>query len=199
MAAYAKMDPLEFRLKNTSNVRMRRVLQAAAERAGYKGAVGPSGRGYGIACGIDAGSYVAEIAEIKIESGNNVKVKRIVAVQDMGISINPDGSKMQMEGCIMMGLGYSLSEDIRFKGGQIFTTNFHNYRVPRFSWLPEIDATLLKNDELAPQGGGEPAIVPVGAAIANAIFDAIGVRVFQMPITAERISKASKGSVPKAI
>jgi nicotinate dehydrogenase subunit B len=198
MAAHVKVDPLEFRLKNTSDVRMRGVLQAVAERAGYKGSVGPSGRGIGIACGIDAGSYVAEIAEIKIESGNSVKVKRIVAVQDMGISINPNGSVMQMEGCIMMGLGYSLSEDISFKGGQIFTTNFHNYRVPRFSWLPEINATLLKNDELAPQGGGEPAIVPVGAAIANAIFDAIGVRVFQMPMTADRINKASRGAVPKA-
>jgi nicotinate dehydrogenase subunit B len=191
MAAKLKMDPLEFRLKNLSDARMRRVLEVAAQRFGYKPAVGPSGRGYGIACGIDAGSYIAEIAEVKVDKGN-VKVKRIFAAQDMGISVNPEGSRMQMEGCIMMGLGYALSEDISFKGGQIFTTNFHNYKVPRFSWLPEIDAFIVKNDELAPQGGGEPAIVPVGGAIANAIFDAIGVRVLQMPMTQERINSAAK-------
>ena len=112
----------------------------------------------------------------------------------MGVSINPEGSLMQMEGCIMMGLGYALSEDISFKGGRLFTTNFHNYEVPKFSWLPEIDAFLVKNDSLAPQGGGEPAIVPVGGAIANAIFDAIGVRVFQMPMTPERINKAKSSA-----
>ncbi len=191
MAAKLKMDPLEFRLKNTSEPRVRRVLEMAAKSFGYTGAVSPSGRGFGIAVGLDAGSYVAEIVEVKVDKGK-VRVKRIVAVQDMGISVNPEGSKMQMEGCIMMGLGYALSEDIHFKGGQLLTTNFHNYSVPRFSWLPEIEAILVKNDELDPQGGGEPAIVPVGAAIANAVFDAIGVRVFQMPLTAERINAAAQ-------
>jgi nicotinate dehydrogenase subunit B len=192
MAAKLKIDPLEFRLKNLSDARMKRVLEEAAKRFGYKSAVSPSGRGYGIACGIDAGSYIVEIAEVKVDNGK-VKVKRIVAAQEMGISVNPLGSIMQIEGCIMMGLGYSLAEDISFKGGQLFTKNFNNYDVPKFSWLPEIDAFLVKNDELAPQGGGEPGIVPVGGAIANAIFDAIGVRVFQMPMTPERI-KAAKGA-----
>ena len=108
----------------------------------------------------------------------------------MGICVNTKGALMQMEGCIMMGLGYTLTEDISFKGGKIFTTNFHNYKIPRFSMLPEIDAFLIKNDALEPQGGGEPAIVPVGAAVANALFDLDGVRVFQMPLTAERIKAA---------
>jgi CO/xanthine dehydrogenase Mo-binding subunit len=191
MAAHAKADPLEFRLRNTSDARMRRVLQTAAERFGYKASPGPSGRGYGIACAIDAGAYVAEIAEVKMDSGK-VKVQRIVAVQDMGVVINPEGARMQMEGCIMMGLGYSLSEDIDFKGGRIFTSNFHNYSIPRFSWLPDIDAFLIRNDQLTAQGGGEPAIAPVGGAIANAIFDLAGVRLFQMPMTPERINKAQK-------
>ncbi len=191
MAAKLKMDPLEFRLKNTSDKRMRSVLETAAKRFGYKPAVGPSGRGIGIGCGIDAETYVAEIAEIQIVGGK-VQVKRIVAAQDMGIVINPEGAKMQMEGCIMMGLGYTLAEEINFKGGRIFTTNFGGYKVPRFSWLPEIDAVLVKNDELSPKGGGEPPVVAVGAAVANAIFDATGARVFQMPFTPERISKALK-------
>jgi nicotinate dehydrogenase subunit B len=192
MAAKLKVDPLEFRLKNTSDARMRRVLEETAKRFGYKGAVSPSGRGFGIACAIDAGSYVAEFAEVKIDNGK-VKVKRIVAAQEMGISVNPLGSIMQVEGCIMMGLGYALAEDISFKGGTLFTKNFNNYDVPKFSWLPEIDAFIVKNDELAPQGGGEPGICPVGGAIANAIFDAIGVRVFHMPMTPERI-KAAKSA-----
>jgi nicotinate dehydrogenase subunit B len=192
MAAKLKVDPLEFRLKNTSDARMRRVLEAAAQRFGYKPAVSPSRRGIGIACGIDAESYVAQIAEVKLDPSNNVTVKRIVCAQDMGVSVNPEGSKMQIEGCIMMGLGYTLTEDIQFKGGDILTKNFDSYIMPRFSQLPEIDAFLVKNDELPPKGGGEPAIVPVGGAVANAIFDAVGARVFQMPMTAERISKARK-------
>jgi CO/xanthine dehydrogenase Mo-binding subunit len=126
-----------------------------------------------------------------VEKGS-VKVKRVFAAQEMGICVNPQGAQMQMEGCIMMGLGYTLWEDISFKGGQIFTSNFHNYKIPRFSWLPEIDAFIVKNDELAPQGGGEPAVVPVGGAVANAIFDAVGARVFQMPMTPERIAAAPK-------
>ena len=194
MAAKLKVDPLEFRLKNTSDPRLRRVLEAAAQRFGYKSAVGPSGRGIGIACGLDAETYVAQIAEVKLDKSNNVTVKRIVCAQDMGVVINPEGAKMQIEGCIMMGLGYTLAEDIRFKGGKILTTNFDDYTMPRFSWLPEIDAFLIKNDELTAKGGGEPGIVAVGGAVANAIFDAVGARVVQMPLTPERISKALKGT-----
>jgi nicotinate dehydrogenase subunit B len=190
MAAELKMDPLEFRLKNTSNPQMRRALESVAQRFGYKPAPAPSRRGIGIACGIDDYTFVAEIAEVTVDKGN-VKVKRVFATQDMGISVNPEGSKMQMEGCIMMGLGYTLSEDISYKGTRLFTTNFHNYKIPRFSWLPQIDAFVIKNDE-APKGGGEPAIIPVGGAVANAIYDAIGARLFQMPMTPERINNAPK-------
>lgn len=193
MAAKAKIDPLEFRLNNTSDKRMQSVLQAAAERFGWKKAAIPSGRGYGVACGIDAGTYVAIMAEVKVnKASGNVKVKRIVCAQEMGIVVNPDGAKMQMEGCITMGLGYTLSEDIHFKGGELFTKNFDTYELPRFSWLPEIETILVKNDALLPQGGGEPAIVPIGAVLADAIYDAIGVRLYQMPMTAERIKEALK-------
>lgn len=193
MAAKAKMDPLEFRWHNTSDARMRRALQTVAERFGWKKAVAPSGRGVGIACGIDAGTYVAEIAEVAVDRATGqVKVKRIVCAQDMGLVINPDGAQMQIEGCLMMGLGYALTEEIRFKGGQLLTTNFDTYQIPRFSMMPQIETVLIKNDELAPQGGGEPAIVPVGAAIANAIFDATGARLFEMPMTPDRVREALK-------
>ena len=192
MAAKIKMDPLEFRLKNTSDKRARAVLEAAAERFGYKPAPAPSGRGIGMAVGIDADSYVAEIAEIQLDAQGGIVVKRVVAAQDMGIVINPMGAVMQMEGCIMMGLGYTLTEDLQFRGGKILSTNFHNYRVPRFSMLPKIEAFTIKNDELDPKGGGEPAICPIGGAVANALFDLIGARVFRMPITPERIKAARK-------
>jgi nicotinate dehydrogenase subunit B len=191
MAAKAKVDPLEFRLNNTSDKRMRGVLEVAAGRFGWKKAVAPSRRGVGVACGIDAGTYVAVMAEVKVDAATgNVKVGRVVCTQDMGVVINPDGAKMQMEGCLMMGLGYTLSEEVRFDGGRIHTKNFDTYEVPRFSGMPEIETVLVKNDELTPQGGGEPAIVPVGAVVANAIFDATGARLFEMPMTAERVKKA---------
>ena len=197
MAAAARVDPLEFRLKNTSDARMRRVLEAAAGRFGWKKGVAPSRRGVGVACGMDAGTYVALIADVKVDAGTGrVKVARLVCAQDMGVVINPDGAKMQMEGNLMMGLGYTLSEDVRFNGGRILTRNFDTYEVPRFSVMPEIETVLVKNDELSPQGGGEPAIVPVGAAVANAIFDATGARLFQMPMTPERVKEAIAAARP---
>jgi nicotinate dehydrogenase subunit B len=192
MAAKIKADPVEFRLRNLTDKRMRNVLQAAAERFGWTKAPGPSGRGYGIGCAIDAGAYVAMIVEVKVDKkSGSIKVARIVCTQEMGTVINPNGALMQMEGAITMGLGYTLSEEVSFKGGEIFTSNFDTYELPRFSWLPKIEAVLIPNDDLPPQGGGEPAIVPVGAAVANAIFDAIGVRLFQLPLTPERIRSAA--------
>ena len=191
MAAKATVDPLEFRLNNTSDRRMRGVLEAAAGRFGWKKAAGPSGRGVGVACGIDAGTYVALMAEVNVDAATGrVRVGRIVCAQDMGVVINPDGAAMQMEGCIMMGLGYTLTEEVRFDGGRILTKNFDTYELPRFSGMPEIQTVLVKNDELAPQGGGEPALVPVGAVIANAIFDATGARLFEMPFTPPRVKEA---------
>ena len=191
MAAKAGVDPLEFRLNNTSDKRMRSVLEAAAARFGWKKAVGPSGRGIGIACGIDAGTYVALMAEVKVDPATGkVTVARVVCAQEMGIVINPDGATMQVEGCIMMGLGYTLSEEVRFRGGRILTRNFDTYEIPRFSGMPVLETVLVKNDELTPQGGGEPAIVPVGAVVANAIFDATGARLFEMPFTPARVKEA---------
>ena len=194
MAAKAKMDPLEFRLNNLNDAahpRMRVVLQAAADQFGWKKAVAPSGRGYGIACGIDSESYVAEIAEVAVNKATGVvTVKRVVCAQDMGFVINPEGAKSQIEGCIMMSLGYTLSEDINFKGGEILTNNFDTYELPRFSQLPQIETVLVKNDQLSPKGGGEPAIIALGGAVANAIFDATGARLFEFPMTPQQVKQA---------
>ncbi len=106
--------------------------------------------------------------------------------------INPWGAKMQMSGCVTMGLGYVLSEELKFSGGDILDRNFDTYELPRFVAVPHIETVLIKNDDLAPQGGGEPAIVPMGAVIANAVFDATGVRMYRLPMTPERVLTALK-------
>jgi CO/xanthine dehydrogenase Mo-binding subunit len=191
MASAAGADPLEFRLRHLTDPRMRSVLQAAADAFGWKAAAAPSGRGYGLACSIDAGTYVATMAEVKVDPATGkVKVQRVVCAQDMGIVVNPDGAKMQMEGAITMGLGYALTEELRFRGGEILDRNFDTYGIPRFSWVPRIETVLVKNDDVAPQGGGEPAITPTGAVIANAVFDAAGARIFRLPVTPERLRQA---------
>lgn len=193
MAAAAKIDPLEFRLRNASDARLRRVLKTAAEAFGWKAAPGPSGQGRAIAAGLDAGTYCALAAEVAVDRATGaITVKRVVAAQDMGIVINPEGAKMQMEGCITMGLGYVLSEELNFKGGEIVDRNFDTYELPRFAAVPHIETLLISNDELSPQGGGEPAIVPMGAVIANAVFDATGVRMFRLPMTPARVLAAIK-------
>jgi nicotinate dehydrogenase subunit B len=121
----------------------------------------------------------------------NVQVKRVVHAQDMGLVINPEGATQQVEGSIIMGLGYALREEMHFKNGEILDLNFDTYQIPRFSWTPKIETVLIKEDS-PPQGGGEPAIVCVGAVIANAVFDAVGARVYQFPMTPERILAAMK-------
>jgi nicotinate dehydrogenase subunit B len=191
MAAGAGIDPVEFRLNNLSDTRMVRVLKAAADRFGWTPAKAPSKRGYGVACGIDAGTYVAAIAEVDVDAAKGtVQVKRVVCAQDMGVVINPEGATIQMEGCITMGLGYALTEEVHFKGGRVLDTNYDTYEIPRFSWVPKIETVLIENNETAPQGGGEPAIILMGALIANAIHDATGARLFQLPMTPNRVKTA---------
>jgi len=195
MAAAAGIDPIEFRLRNTNDRRLRSVLEAAAEAYGWESTPSPSGRGLGVACGIDAGTYVAHIAEVVVDrTTGRVQVKRVVCAQDMGIVVNPDGAKMQMEGCITMGLGYAFRENLRFRGGEILDRNFDTYEIPRFSWVPKIETVLVENDGLDPQGGGEPAIICMGAVIANAIFDATDARLFHLPMTPERVLEALAAS-----
>ncbi len=190
MAAAAGTDPLEFRLRNTSDARMLAVLRAVRDAAGWQAGAAPhrTGRGRGLACGIDAGSYVAHVAEVAVDRATGaVRVERVVVAQEMGIVVNPDGAKMQIESCVTMGLGYALSEEVRFAGGRIDSANFDTYQLPRFSWVPSIETVLVPNDALAPQGGGEPAIIVMGAVIANAIFDATGARLLRTPMTPERV------------
>jgi isoquinoline 1-oxidoreductase len=193
MASAAGIDPLEFRLKNLKDEKMIACLKAVADKFGYVPGKSPGGRGIGVACGSDAGSWVAHMAEVKVDKNTGkVKVVRIAVAQDMGLCVNPQGALIQMEGCITMGLGYTLSEEVQFEGGNIVNRNFDTYEIPRFSWLPEMDCVILDRKDKPPKGGGEPAIIAIGAVVANAIFDATGARLYRMPMTPARVLEALK-------
>jgi isoquinoline 1-oxidoreductase len=193
MAHKAGLDPLSFRLKNLTDKRMIRVLEKAAEQFGHSFSPGPSGSGFGIACTNYLNTYVSTMAEVEVDKKTgHVRVKRIVCAQDMGEIINPLGARLQIEGGLIMGLGYCLSEEIEFTGGQVLTENFDTYEMTKFSWVPKIEAVLVENVDLAPQGCGEPSITTAGAVIANAVFDAIGVRLYTLPMTPRRILNALK-------
>jgi isoquinoline 1-oxidoreductase len=166
-------------------------LKAAADKFGHSFEKGPSGKGYGIACTNYLNSYVATIAQVSVDkSKGQVAVERMVCAQDMGEIINPLGATIQIEGGLIMGLGYALSEEIMFEGGRILSENFSDYEITRFSGTPEIDVVFIDNPQLAPQGCGEPAITTTGAVIANAIYDSIGARLYTLPMTASRIKEA---------
>jgi nicotinate dehydrogenase subunit B len=191
LAEAAGLDPLAFRLKNLANDRMKRVVDAAAARFGHAFAKAPTGRGYGVAITDYLNTYVATMAEVEVDKAKGaVRALRVVCAQDTGEVINPEGARMQIEGCVTMGLGYCFTEEVRFRNGQVLVENFDAYEVPRFSWLPKIEVVLVDDPGLAPQGCGEPAVTVMGAVIANAIYDAIGVRVFTLPMTPARILEA---------
>jgi isoquinoline 1-oxidoreductase len=193
LARAAGMDPLSFRMHNLKDERMIRVLNRAAERFGHTFMKSPSGMGFGIACTNYLNSYVATIAHVSVnQSTGQVKVERVVCAQDMGEIINPQGARIQIEGGITMGLSAALSEEIEFSGGTIHTENYDTYQITRFADAPPIDVVLVNNPELPPQGCGEPAITTVGAALANAIFDATGARLYTLPMTPERILAAKE-------
>jgi len=195
LAAKAGVDPVEFRMNHLTDPRLRRVLETAARQFGWKPAKAPSGRGVGVACATYKNeSRMASMAEVVVDKQTgHVQVKRVVCVMDLGLAANPEGCQRQLEGGIMMGLGYTLTEEIHFKGGEIRERDFDAYPIPRFSWAPKIEVSLIDNPSTPPAGCGEPPVLTVGALIANAIFDAAGVRLFQLPMTPERVRAAGAG------
>ena len=191
MASASGVDPLVFRITHLKNERMKKVLEQAARTFGWNDSPKRPGHGRGLACVDYLGTHVAAAAGVEVDlKTGEVQVRRIVCAQDLGQVINPEGARMQMEGCLMMGMGYALSEEVHFQGGEIRDKNFDTYRIPRFSWMPKIETLLVENPELPPQGGGEPAVTCMGAVLANAVFDASGARLFELPMTPERVQKA---------
>jgi nicotinate dehydrogenase subunit B len=191
LANAAKMDPLEFRMKNLSNARMRAVLEAATKSFGWPRKKTQEGQGFGIACGDEKGSYVATCAEIAVDKTSRaVRVVRLVEAFECGAIVNPDGLRNQVVGAMIQGLGGALFEAVEFENGRIKNPHFASYRVPRFRDVPEIEAVLLDRKDIPSAGAGETPIVAVAPAIGNAIFDATGIRLNSLPMVPNGLQSA---------
>ena len=182
LAQLVGIDAVEFRLKNTQDERLKAVLQAAAKSFGW-GAKKQPGRGAGIACGFEKGSYIATAAEVSVDpKTKKVKLERVVASFECGAIVNPVHLHNQVEGAIVQAIGGALFEGIDFQNGQILTAKFSRYRVPRFSDTPQIDIVLLDRKDLPSAGAGETPIVGLAPALSSAIFEATGQRLRSLPL-----------------
>jgi CO/xanthine dehydrogenase Mo-binding subunit len=189
LAEAAGKDPLEFRLAHLDNERLKNVLTAAAERFRWaeRRKKRRPGAGIGLACGTEKNSVVAACCEVEVDAQSGVpRLIEIVEAFECGPILNPANLRCQVEGCITMGLGPALREEIQFKDGQIANGRFAVYRVPRFRDIPKADIILLDRKDLEPAGAGETPIMAVAPAMANAVFDATGKRVRSMPIRVPR-------------
>ena len=180
-ALAARQDPLAYRLALLDGQpRAQAVLTAAAHRADW-GERLPPGRGRGVAFWNYAGTFIAQVADVTVDSSGHVRVDRVVCAFDCGTVINPDTVRAQVEGAIVWGVNAALWSEIAVADGQTQQSNFHDYRILRMQECPRIEVELIRNLEV-PTGVGEPAVPPVAAAIANAIYAATGVRRRQLPL-----------------
>lgn len=192
LALAVNRDPLEFRLQLLkNNPRSRRVLETVAEKAGW-GRPPTKGVGRGIAHHACFGSYVAQVAEVSVNpQDGRIKVHRVVAAVDCGPAVNPDALIAQVEGAVVMGLSTTLKEEIQFAQGGVKSANFDDYSLLKMSEVPEIEVHIIKNNDRI-GGMGEPGITPVAPAVANAVYQATGVRIRRLPLTPERVLTAMK-------
>jgi isoquinoline 1-oxidoreductase len=182
LAHLAKIDPLEFRLKNLTNERLRAVFEVAAKKFGW-GHAKAAGHGFGLGGGFEKGGNVATFAEVAVDSSSgDVRVVRMVTAFECGAIVNPDGLRNQLEGANIMALGGTLFEAIEFENGRILNGRFSEYRLPRFSDVPMLETVLIDRKDIPSAGAGESSLVGVAPAIANAIFDASGVRLRSLPL-----------------
>ncbi len=183
LAALVAADPLTFRLEHLDEGRLKDVLRAASERFDWSGrrTARQPNRGIGLACGTEKGSYVAACAEVEVIDGN-LHVRHICQAYECGAIQNPGNLRSQVEGCLIMGLGGALYENIEFEDGRILNPQFSSYRVPRMQDVPDLDIVLVDRRDLPSVGAGETPIIAVAPAIANAIYDACGVRSRSLPL-----------------
>ncbi|WFU27758.1 molybdopterin-dependent oxidoreductase [Bradyrhizobium sp. CB1717] len=189
IAALRGEDPVAFRLRHLRDERARDVIRAAARRAQWKPQKQAGiGHGVGFARYKNTGAYCAAIAEI--EGADDIRVKRLTLAVDVGEAINPDGVVNQIEGGAIQATSWVLKERVRFDRSRIISTSWTDYPILTFSEVPAVDVEIIQRPEIEPVGAGEAAHGPVTAAIANAVFDCLGVRVRDLPITRNRIIAA---------
>jgi isoquinoline 1-oxidoreductase len=177
-----KMDPLEFRLKNLKDERLRAVFEAAAKQFGWGKRKAP-GQGFGMGGGYEKLGNIATFAEVNVDRKmGDVKIVRVVSAFECGAIVNPDGLRNQIEGSNIQGLGGALFEAIEFDNGKILNGRLSRYRVPRFSDVPALETVLLDRKDIPSVGAGECPMIGLAPAIANAIFDAVGVRLRSLPL-----------------
>jgi len=191
LAAAAGADPVEFRLRHLKDPRARAVIETVAAKAGWrKGEKGDGtrGRGIGFARYKNGACYVAEIVEV--EAGNEIAVKRVWAAIDAGLVINPDGLVNQTEGGIIQAASWALKEAIQYDRSRILTSTWTDYPILTFEESPVVEVTIVNRPDEPPLGAGEGTQGPTVAAIANAIFNAMGARLRDLPFTRDRVLAA---------
>ncbi len=190
LAVRLKMDPLEFRLKNLSEPRMKDVLNAAADKFGWRNKIKlPPGHGIGIACGAEKGSYVAMCVEVAIDNDNNrIKVIRGTVAFECGAIINPNHLENQILGSVVQGFGGALFEYIDFHNGRLLNGSMAKYRVPRFRDIPPLDVVMLDRKDIPSVGAGETPILAIAPAIRNAIHQGTGRQLYGLPLEKEMLA-----------
>ncbi len=190
LAAERGEDPVAFRLRHLKDPRARAVIEAAARRAGWNTWRKREGKGHGIGFARykGSGAYCAVVAEVEGEA--DIRVRRLVLAVDVGEVINPDGVENQIEGGAIQATSWVLKEAVRFDRTRITSDTWETYPILRFSEVPAVEVEIIARPEEKTLGAGEAAHGPVAGAIANAVFDALGVRVRDLPITRDRIIAA---------
>jgi nicotinate dehydrogenase subunit B len=196
IAAHVKADPVEYRVRHLSDPRLREVVQAAAKAAKWQPRQSPqrTGSGRGIACVAYEGDngYVAMVAEVDVDqSSGRIRVSKIVVAQDCGPITNPDGMKNQIEGGALQGMSRALGEEVTWDDRKVTSIDWRTYRsLPLGFDVPEVESVLINRPGVEASGAGETAITIVAAAVGNAVFDATGARIRQVPFTPERVKAA---------
>jgi nicotinate dehydrogenase subunit B len=197
LAAAAGVDPVEFRLRHQSDARARAVLEAVAKRTGWPNRPAPqsgnvkSGRGVAFVQYDRTEAYVAAIADVDVNPADGeVRVKRVTVAHDCGLIINPDGLRNQIEGNVIQATSRTLKEEVKFDRSAVTSLDWTLYPILRFPEIPEVVIELLNRSDQPAVGAGEATTSPIAPAIANAIFDATGVRLRTVPFTTERVKAA---------
>jgi len=185
LAAAAGIDPLAYRLEHLADDRIRAVLEIATKQFGWeeRSKREQENVGIGLACGAEKDSVVAACVQVTVDRARGaIRVDEVCEAFECGPILNPANLTSQVQGCILMGLGPALWEEMRFADGRILNAGFGGYRVPRFADVPRIDVHLVPRNDLPAAGGGETPILAIAPAIGNAVQRATGVRLRSMPM-----------------